>query len=227
MESEINFSQNKHLENSRVLLSSLKMDHFESLLPFSEKEPELWKYALQSAEGGKLLKKYIREALLSKNNKTAFPFVVFDKQKQQIAGMTRLYDYNKIHNTISIGHTWYGKYFQGTGLNKHCKFLLLSEVFDTWHLDRVEFRADYRNKRSINAMKSIGCIEEGILRSNCKGLDGRRDSIVLRILKNEWQNTIKDLLKYKPEFYWLLFTSIRKFRILEKVKNFKCFVFET
>ncbi len=132
-----------------------------------------------------------------KTNETAFPFVVFDKQKQQIAGMTRLYNYDKVHNTISIGHTWYGKDFQGTGLNKHCKFLLLSQAFDTWKLERVEFRADYRNKRSINAMKAIGCVEEGILRSNCKSLDGRRDSIILSILKDEWNDTTKNLLKSK------------------------------
>ena len=45
-------------------------------------------------------------------------------------------------------------------------------------------------------MKSIGCKEEGILRSNGFKADGtRRDSIVLSILKDEWDNDIKDKLK--------------------------------
>jgi RimJ/RimL family protein N-acetyltransferase len=36
-------------------------------------------------------------------------------------------------------------------------------------------------------MKSIGCTEEGILRSNGYCADGsRRDSIVLSIIKEEW-----------------------------------------
>jgi RimJ/RimL family protein N-acetyltransferase len=63
-------------------------------------------------------------------------------------------------------------------------------------MERVEFRADNSNKRSIAAMKSIGCKEEGILRSTGFNEDGtRRDSIVLSILKNEWNNTIKTELK--------------------------------
>jgi RimJ/RimL family protein N-acetyltransferase len=50
--------------------------------------------------------------------------------------------------------------------------------------------------RSINAMKSIGCVVEGILRSNMYKPNGdRRDSIVLSILKNEWSSGVKDKLQ--------------------------------
>jgi RimJ/RimL family protein N-acetyltransferase len=63
-------------------------------------------------------------------------------------------------------------------------------------MERVELRADNENQRSISAMKSIGCIVEGVLRSNTyKPNGGRRDSIVLSILKEEWDNTIKKKLK--------------------------------
>jgi RimJ/RimL family protein N-acetyltransferase len=45
-------------------------------------------------------------------------------------------------------------------------------------------------------MKSIGCKEEGVLRSNGFKADGtRRDSIVLSILKEEWNYKIKNELK--------------------------------
>jgi len=96
-----------------------------------------------------------------------------------------------------MGYTWYGKDFQGTGLNSHCKLLLLAYAFETLELERVEFRADANNARSIRAMKSLGCKEEGILRSNCASPTGRRDSIVLSILKNEWTSGIKDKLVTK------------------------------
>jgi RimJ/RimL family protein N-acetyltransferase len=44
-------------------------------------------------------------------------------------------------------------------------------------------------------MKSIGCIVEGVLRSNSYKPNGkRRDSIVLSILKEEWNRTIKSTL---------------------------------
>ncbi len=94
--------------------------------------------------------------------------------------------------------TVFGSKFQGTGLNKHCKFLLLAFAFEKMGMERVEFRADNDNERSIAAMKSIGCKAEGILRSNGLRPDGtRRDSIVLSILKGEWENYIKDNLRKK------------------------------
>ena len=62
-------------------------------------------------------------------------------------------------------------------------------------MERVEFRADNRNEKSIAAMKSIGCVAEGILRSHAVTPVGeRRDSIVLSILKNEWYGGVKDNL---------------------------------
>ncbi|GAB1431365.1 hypothetical protein MASR2M18_22000 [Ignavibacteria bacterium] len=84
---------------------------------------------------------------------------------------------------------------QGTGLNRNCKFLLLEFAFDVCGFDRLEFQADKNNARSIAAMKSIGCSEEGVLRSHLLKPDGsRRDSIVLSILRDEWQNRIKEEL---------------------------------
>jgi len=65
-------------------------------------------------------------------------------------------------------------------------------------MERVEFRADNDNARSIAAMKSIGCKVDGILRSNMPKLgSGRRDSIVLSILKSEWYETVKAALYAK------------------------------
>jgi RimJ/RimL family protein N-acetyltransferase len=73
----------------------------------------------------------------------------------------------------------------------------LSYAFDTLGVDRVEFRADLRNVKSIQAMKQIGCTQEGILRSNCSASNGRRDSIVLSILKPEWNQQVKTHLQSK------------------------------
>ena len=85
-------------------------------------------------------------------------------------------------------------------MNKNCKYLLLEFAFEFLKMERVEFRADNDNERSIQAMKSIGCTIEGVLRSNTYKPDGgRRDSIVLSILKDEWHNTIKHKLKESIE----------------------------
>lgn len=192
-----NFLQEYILENDRVRLSPMHHQDIDKLMHFSEQEPELWKYSLQPANGLENLKAYIDFALRGRKEETSYPFIVFDKLTQQVAGSTRFYDFQKNHNTIQLGYTWYGKQFQGTGINKQCKMLMLEFAFETLGLDRVEFRAAANNERSIAAMKSIGCTVEGILRSNCVAPTGRRDSIVLSILKDEWFGGVKATLKSK------------------------------
>jgi RimJ/RimL family protein N-acetyltransferase len=129
---------------------------------------------------------------------TEYAFIVYDKTTQTYAGSTRFYDIQPKNGALQLGYTWYGKDFRGTGLNKHCKFLLLQVAFETLGAERVEFRADNRNDRSIAAMKSIGCTVEGVIRNHIPLRDGtRRDSIILSILKDEWYNTVKENLKNK------------------------------
>lgn len=194
-----NFLQEHILENDAVRLNPLHNQDIDKLLYYSEKQPELWKYSLQPANGLENLKTYIDFALKGRKEETSYPFIVFDKRTQQIAGSTRFYDFQKNHNTAQLGYTWYGKEFQGTGINKQCKLLMLEFAFEKLDLERVEFRADAKNQRSIAAMKSIGCTVEGILRNNCAALNGRRDSIILSILKNEWFGGVKETLKSKIE----------------------------
>lgn len=191
----LDFESTIMLENERVRLEPFDSKNIEELSHFSVDEPELWKYSLIPANGKKQYEYYIKKALLDRKNQTCYPFAVYDKKTKQYAGSTRFYDYQKYHQATLLGFTWYGKDFQGTGLNKHCKFLMLEYAFEYLGLERVEFRADAANTRSIAAMKRIGCTVEGVLRSNCKSLDGRRDSIVLSILREEWVFKIKKLLK--------------------------------
>ncbi len=187
------------LEDERVLLRPLVRQDKKYLLPFSLNEPNLWDYSLLSAEGEKGLENYIGIALQSKSAGKEYPFIVFDKKNNEYAGSTRFYDINLPFKTLQLGYTWYGKTFQGSGLNKHCKFLLLQFAFEKMKMERVEFRADNNNAKSIAAMKSIGCKVEGVLRSHqpTRQEGVRRDSIVLSILKNEWFDEVKEKLKAK------------------------------
>ena len=149
-------SENLILEDDFVLLRPLQENDIEHLLPFSIKEPNLWKYSLVRANRKENLQHYIAIALKAKANKTDFPFIVFDKITGKFAGSTRFYDINLPFKTLQLGYTWYGKDFQGTKLNKHCKYLLLEFAFENLQMERVEFRADSNNDRSINARKRIG-----------------------------------------------------------------------
>lgn len=192
------FEDQPVLENERVLLRPLQADDTENLLPYSLNEPELWTYGLVTAAGPENLEKYIQQAVKAREEKREYPFIIFDKQSGLYAGSTRFYDIQQHWLTTQLGYTWYGKDFQRTGLNRHCKLLLLTYVFEKWGLLRCEFRADGNNARSIAAMKAIGCVEEGILRNHMPtSSGGRRDSIILSILKNEWEAGVKSQLQQK------------------------------
>lgn len=183
------------LENEHVLLRPLTRDDYVLLLPYSLNEPGLWYYSPVGAAGKDALQHYIEIALSDYHQGKSLPFIVIDKKTGEIAGSTRYYNISPHNQNLEIGFTWYGKKYQGTGLNKSCKFLLLEHAFNTLHCLRVGFRADATNIVSIAAMKSIGATPEGILRQDTKMPDGRfRDTIVLSILQSEWENHLREEL---------------------------------
>jgi len=183
------------LQDDRVLLRPLEPNDIELLLPYALNEPDTWAFSLVSAAGHDGMANYVNAAIAARDAGKEYPFIVYDKLTETYAGCTRFYDIQPQYKTLQLGYTWYGEKFRGTGLNKHCKFLLLQLAFETLGMERVEFRADAKNQRSIAAMKSIGCTPEGILRNHLPlSQGGRRDSIILSILKDEWFATVKQQL---------------------------------
>ena len=194
------FSKDYILENERVLLRPLSLSDLDLIRHFSVNEPELWIYNPIKAheQDHHFFEKYIENAIAARTAQKEYPFIVFDKLTKQYAGSTRYYDMQLAHQRLRLGYTWYGRDFQGTGLNKNCKYLLLQFAFESMEMERVGFRANISNDRSLAAMKSIGCVTEGILRNFAKDASGqRKDAVVLSILRSEWLHTIKSQLLAK------------------------------
>jgi N-acetyltransferase len=192
------FPDELQLENERVLLRPLEPADLEWLLPFAIQEPEIWSYSAVSPASKNGMIDYIETTVAQRSAKKEYPFIVYDKKQGSYAGCTRFYDIQLENQSSQLGYTWYGKRFQRSGLNRNCKWLMLGYAFESWGLERVEFRADSRNERSLRAMKEIGCVKEGVLRSiGPSVMGGRRDSVVLSILKEEWFSHVKEELKNK------------------------------
>jgi RimJ/RimL family protein N-acetyltransferase len=192
------FTEEIILENERVLLRPLQVSDASLLGRYVNEEPDLWQHSLAAITNTKDLEKYIQAAIEARANKTSYAFIVFDKLLNTYVGCTRFYDIQLNFQTTQIGYTWYSKKCWGTKLNENCKFLLLQLAFDQMGFERVEFRADNNNKRSIAAMQKIGCTVEGVLRNHLPMPNGkRRDSIVLSILKEDWNASLKQALAAK------------------------------
>lgn len=178
------------LESDRVLLRPLQLEDEEALQLIAD-DDSLWIYGLQDLSKSGELNKYIRKALEDRDNETTAVWVIIDKKTNQMAGCTRLAEISWKDERGQIGWTWIGRDFQGSGLNKEMKFLILSYGFEILNLNRIELKADERNLQSRKALLSIGASQEGILRQHMKIHNGYlRNTVFYSILSAEW-DTVK------------------------------------
>lgn len=190
------FSNPLVLEDAVALLLPLEAAHEKVMANIAMDAPEVWIYTLMGADTPEGLRRYIEYALAQRDKRDAYPFAVWDKRSGQCAGSTRYYHMDLRHGVTNIGYTWYHPSYWGTGLNLHCKHLLLTHAFEVMGMDRVEFRADVLNTRSIAALRKLGAREEGVLRSHYKLPSGRRrDSLILSILQTEWHAGVRQALQ--------------------------------
>jgi RimJ/RimL family protein N-acetyltransferase len=147
---KFDFKENYRLENEKVRLQPLETSDFDLLLSFSENEPEIWEFNSGGANGKENLEKYIANAISQRENEKEYAFIIFDKITGKYVGSTRFYSIFLENKTIEIGYTWYGKQFQGTGINKNCKYLLLEFAFEKLNIERVAFAANSKKISSRN-----------------------------------------------------------------------------
>jgi N-acetyltransferase len=181
------------LERGNLRLRALTKHDFPVISGYIRSEPELWRFALEpvwtEAEG----LKYCQDALDLVLTNSGIALIVEDVPTGKCLGSTRIYHWNTRDKSCFIGYTWYAKNEQGKGINAVCKYLLLQWLFESLGVERVEFRADERNKRSLRAMEKIGCRIEGVLREHQTIHDGsKRNTVILSILQSDWCNGIKE-----------------------------------
>lgn len=174
------------LENERVLLRPLAFSD-ESELQAIANDEDLWVYGLTDLSQPGELEKYIRKAIALRDDGVCAVWTIIDKKSNSIAGCTRLAEISWKDERGQIGWTWIGKQFQGSGLNKAMKHLILKHGFEEFNLNRIELKADERNVQSRKAITGIGASEEGILRQHMKIHNGYlRNTVFYSILKSEW-----------------------------------------
>jgi len=174
------------LENDRVRLTPLKLTDAELLWSIA-KHKDLLQYSPADIHTPELLEQYITTALSRVTERNSYPFLIYDKQTDKVAGSTRFGNISEYDSRLEIGWTWIGTEFQGTGLNGACKQLLLHYAFESLDYERVELRIDERNIRSRKATEKLGCQMEGVLRHHVLMPDGhRRNTVYYSMLSKEW-----------------------------------------
>lgn len=183
----IDFDADIMLENQRVRIRPISISDVALLEPLVVTNPNLTPYSPTPIYNIEDLISNIKTTLLGRQNANHYPFLIFDKHTNQYAGCTSFGNISNKDRRLEIGWTWIGREFQRTGLNRHCKFLLLRYAFEELAFERVELKTDARNLQSRKAIEAIGAKYEGTLRSHTLMSDGyRRDTVYYSILKEEW-----------------------------------------
>lgn len=195
--------------NSEILQSNIVLENEKAhLIPFDSPrnielkeiifDDEIWKYMGMYVRNDQDFENYIQNTLQQKEAGICYPFLIIDKATNSVAGSTRYGYLNHASQKCEIGWTWYGKDFQGTGLNKACKYELLNFGFEKIQFRRIQFSADLENLRSQRAIENLGALKEGLFRNNYVDSDGNsKDDVYYSIILEEWQNTKQD---YFEEF---------------------------
>lgn len=182
---------------NRFRIEKIEEKHYKFLQQYVLEE-KLWIYSTIKIETEEDFVDYFNQALALSNQTSQQAFVVYDIENDDYVGMTRLYAFDSKNKSAKLGFTWYALNNQGTGINTHVKYLILSYAFENLNLERIELNADLRNERSIAAMQKMGAKQEGILRKNIYLPDGfKRDTIIFSVLKEDWEEGLKKELENK------------------------------
>ncbi len=175
------------LENRRVLLRPMQLTDAALLGPLALGQPELYRLMTSHIQSEEDLFRFVEDGVKGREAGTSIPFVIIDKQGNEVAGATRFGNIELRHKRLEIGWTWIGRQFQGTGLNKAMKYLMLEYAFETMGMNRVEIKTNELNLRSRKAIESIGGHFEGIFRHHMINDDGTlRNTVYYSMLREEW-----------------------------------------
>ena len=190
------FDQEIILEDERARLEPLTPKHFDALMASALSNSDIWKFTLANITDESSFTNYFNTALKERENKMSYVFVMFDKKENRYAGCTRYANISFKDKRMEIGWTWIDPLLQGSGINKHNKYLMLKFAFETLNLNRVELKTAGTNLKSQRAMEKIGAIREGVLRKhsiNDKGVT--RDTVYYSFLNDEWPAVKETIFK--------------------------------
>lgn len=184
------------LSGEYMVLEPLTLEHVPAL-SLAVADGELWQLWYTSVPHPDEMKSYIETAIAAEQRGEALAFAVRDKRSGELIGSTRICSWDQVNRRLEIGHTWYAKRAQKTGINTEAKLLLLTYAFETLDVMAVEFRTHWHNQASREAITRLGAKQDGVLRNHQILQDGTvRDTVIYSIIDSEW-STVKQHLKHR------------------------------
>ncbi|SMQ75376.1 GNAT family protein [Agreia sp. VKM Ac-1783] len=179
------------LTGTHVVLEPLSHDHHDGLVD-AVRDGELWKLFYTTVPSPEGMRAEIDRRLRLQEGGSMLPFVTRLRDREtgepgRVIGMTTYMDIDHSTPRLEIGFTWNAASAHGTGTNPDSKLLLLGHAFETLGCVAVEFRTNWMNQQSREAIARLGAKQDGVLRSHTRTGDGTlRDTVVFSIVESEW-----------------------------------------
>jgi RimJ/RimL family protein N-acetyltransferase len=165
-------------------------------------DQEIWRYFIVRIHNDADFNAYFDLCLADQQAGRRIVYHIIDKLTGRAAGSMSFCNLAETDGRLEIGWSWLGLEFQGKGVNRWSKFLLLEHAFEVLKAERVEFKTDVLNTQARHGLSNIGARQEGVLRSfNPMPGGRRRDAVYYSILRAEWPDVREQLLT-RPKVTW-------------------------
>src|SRR5215469_304670 len=182
------------LENEHVLLRPVR-EQDRAALHAIAMDSQIWRYFVTRIESDEDFNAFFDLGLADQAAGRRVVYCITDKQSGRMAGSMSFCNMSEPDARLEIGWSWLGRDFQGKGINRWAKFLMLAHAFESMGAERVEFKTDRLNVQARHGLCNIGAREEGTLRSFNPMPDGRRrDAVYYSVLRPEWPYVREQLL---------------------------------
>lgn len=180
------------LTGARVRLEPLALEHAEGYLAAVQADggaAEVFRWLTVAPPGtSDDARRQIAAALAARARGERFAYAQIDLATGTFLGTTSLYDVVPALRTVAIGHTWLGRPWWRTGVNRDAKATLLAYAFDRLGCARVVWHTDIRNARSQRAIERLGATREGVLRKHRIRPDGSwRDTVTYAMTDDDYR----------------------------------------
>ncbi len=113
-------------------------------------------------------------------------FAVIDRSTDRVEGRQALMRINPSHQSIEIGHIYWGPRIAGTRVATDAMYQFVVYAMQTLGYRRLEWKCDALNARSCRAARRFGLTYEGIFRLAAIVRNRSRDTAWFAMIAEEW-----------------------------------------
>ncbi|MCG8688390.1 MAG: GNAT family N-acetyltransferase [Desulfobacterales bacterium] len=174
------------LETDRLRLVSPDVKYAQDVYDYS-KDSEFCRFidappASNLAESAKFIESLIQEAHIKKR----FYWLIIEKNLEKAIGtLGFIFSSPRHHGVFDFGYGLSRKHW-GTGLFQEASNAVLKYGFNSLHAQRIQIYTREDNTASIKSVQKLGFKKEAVLEDFYQTNEGRINSVLLRLLKDEF-----------------------------------------